>query len=153
VSRFFPKSLDPVLERYRLASRHAYFHKSAAFLNWKFLDNSHYQTTGYQVIAGDRLCGYCVTYDTDGERKILDILVEGDDPELFGKALSHLAWLASEDGVRRLVIYATPDAWYEPHLRKMVFIKRWEIDFITRCFNDAVPQSGWVVHCGDFDMF
>ncbi|ABB32251.1 hypothetical protein GeomeDRAFT_1548 [Geobacter metallireducens RCH3] len=153
VSRFSPEQLDPVLERYRRASKHAYFHKTAAFLNWKFLGNLHYQTTGYQIMAGDRVCGYCVTYDTGSERKILDIIVEGDDPELFRKAISHLARLASEQGIQRLVIYATPDAWYEPLLRKMVFLKRWDIDFLTHAFTDNLPDKGWVVHCGDFDMF
>jgi len=153
VSRFSLELLDPVLERYRLASRHAYFHKTAAFLNWKFLGNLHYKTNGYLIFSGDHLCGYCITYDTGGERKILDILVEGDNPDLFRKTISHLARQAREQCIRRLVIYATPDAWYEPLLRKMAFFKRWEIDFLTHAFSENIPQSGWVVHCGDFDMF
>lgn len=153
VPRFSSELLDPLIEFYRLATPHAYFHKSAAFLNWKYLDNRHYQTTGYLILAGDRLCGYCVTYDNGVERKILDILVEGDSPELFCKTISHLSLLASEQGLQRLVIYATPDAWYEPLLRKLIFLKRWEIDFITRNFTEELSQAGWVVHCGDFDMF
>lgn len=150
----FPSNLiDPLIENYRLKSKSAFFHKTASFLNWKFLNNKHYRTKGYILYLKDKACGYCITYDTENEKRILDILVEDENPEIFLKTISTLSTIAKEQGITRLVIHSTDTAWYKPILKKLLFIKRMEYDFITNIFNNHLPQTGWVVHCGDFDFF
>lgn len=153
VSNFPSKILMPLIEKYRLTSPHVYFYKSSDFLNWKFLNNVHYQTNGYLITSGGFVYGYCVTYNAGIECNVLDILVDENNPELFIKTILSLSHIAKEQGMQRIVIYATPDAWYKPLLSRMVFIKRGEVDFITRFFNKDLPQSGWIVHRGDFDIF
>lgn len=150
---FDPDRLDPVIERYRLAAKHSYFHKTAAFLNWKFLRNSHYKISGYYLMASDRLLGYCLTYDTGIERRIIDLLIENDDRRVMAATLATLSDMTRDDGLARLVIHATPGCWYEKILRRHFFIRRWDFDFIARTMEGDLPVGPWIIHSGDFDMF
>jgi hypothetical protein len=108
---------------------------------------------GYYIVDDNQVSGYCATYDEGIERKIVDMLVENDDIRIFEKAVSSLAYLSKKDGIQRLVTYATPGSWYESALKKHFFIKRWDFDFITRTFDKPLPNSDWVIHIGDFDIF
>jgi hypothetical protein len=152
-SRFEAEKLDPLLERHCQVSPHAYFHKTADFLNWKFLANSHYPARGYYLLHRGELAGYCVTYDDGSEKKILDFIIADNDRSLCATMFSSLAQLAREQGLRRLVVYATPGCWYEGILRRQIFLKRWEIDFLTHAFDREVVEGPWVIHIGDFDMY
>ena len=153
VSEFEPSVLDPVLERHLKNSSYSYFHKTSTFLNWKYLNNKHYKVTGYYILDDDQVYGYCTTCDEGIEKKIVDILVKNDDIRIFEKAVSSLAHVSKEQGLKRLVLYATPDCWYEKCLKKLFFIKRWDFDFITRTFDKSLPNSKWIIHVGDFDIF
>ena len=148
-----PAILDPVIEGCRAISGFTFFYKTSAFLNWKFLRNTHYRIDGYYLMSGERVRGYCLTYDTPKERRIIDILVEDNDPVLFGKALSTLSHMTRKDGLSRLAIYAVPGCWYEKTLKRHFFFRRWELDFIARSMGDEPPDGDWVIHMGDFDMF
>ena len=150
---FDPEVLDPFLERYLGGARDAYFYKTTAFLNWKFLSNRHYKVRGYYIKYRDRISGYCATYDDGFERKVADILIENNDITIYEQTLSQLSHCAGLEGKRRLVFYATPDCWYEKTLRKHCFIRRWDFDFITRTYDTVLPGPQWVIHVGDFDMF
>lgn len=153
VSKFNPVLLDPLLERYLRESRDFYFYKTSVFLNWKFLNNKHYKVKGYYIKYKDKICGYCATYDDGFERKIVDLLVEKNDVTTFDKTISFLSYYSRLDGMRRLVMYATPNCWYEENLRKHFFIQRWDFDFITHTFDKTLSSSDWVIHIGDFDIF
>ncbi len=153
VTEFDPAVLDPFLDRYLCNSNHCYFHKTSAFLNWKFLNNKHYDVTGYYILCKDDISGYCVTYNDGIEKKIIDILIEKNDTRVFEKTISYLVHLSRKQGMRQLVIYATPKCWYERALRRRFFIRRWDFDFITRTFAKTLPSSDWVIHIGDFDIF
>lgn len=153
VTEFNPAILDPVLERYLNDSNYCYFYKTSAFLNWKFLNNKHYDVNGYYVLYKDKICGYCVTYDDGIEKKIVDILIEKNNIKIFKKTISCLSYLSRKQGIRRLVIYATPNCWYEKALRRYFFIRRWDFDFITFTYGKPLPNSDWVIHIGDFDIF
>ena len=153
VPEFEPSVLDPVIEEHLNHSDRTYFYKTADFLNWKFLQNKHYQVTGYYILYKDNLCGYCATYDHGIERKIVDFLIAGNDVKVFEKTISYLSYLSRKRGMERLVIYATPSCWYERALKRHFFIRRWDFDFITRTFETALPNSDWIIHVGDFDIF
>lgn len=145
--------LDPLIDEYRAQATCSYFFKTAAFLNWKYLANSHYPARGYYLRHGKELVGYCVTYDDGIEKKVLDFLVMHDDTAIFTAMISHLAWLSRSHGLRRLVLYGTPGCWYEDILKKQFFFKRWDIDFLTHAFNEKILSSDWIIQIGDFDMY
>ncbi|NMC73252.1 MAG: GNAT family N-acetyltransferase [Geobacteraceae bacterium] len=150
---FDPSLLDPVIERCREGSRYTCFHKTSSFLNWKFLRNSHYRIRGYYVMAGDRLSGYCLTYDCGIERRVIDLRIEGDDSVTMDKTLATLTSMTRQDGLSRLVIHAVPGCWYEKALKRHVFIRRWEYECIARPLGETLPRGDWVIQPGDFDMF
>jgi hypothetical protein len=153
VDEFEPDVLDPALGRHMDNSDYMYFHKTAAFLNWKFLSNKRYDVAGYYILYEDKVKGYCAVYNDGIEKKIVDIQIEDNNIEVFEKTISSLSYLAGKEGIRRLVIYATPNCWYEKALKRHLFIRRWDFDFITRTFNEKLPDAGWVIHVGDFDIF
>lgn len=153
VVNFSSELIDPLIENYRLISKNAFFYKPASFLNWKFLNNKHFRTTGYILYLNNKAVGYCITYDINNEKRILDILVEDENPEIFRKTISTLSTIAKGQGITCLVIHSTDTAWYKPILKRLLFIKTMEYDFITKIFNKNFPQTGWVLHCGDFDTF
>ena len=153
VTEFESTVLDPLIERHLVDSNETFFYKTSAFLNWKYVSNKHYKTTAYYIIKDNQVVGFCVTCDEGTEKKIVAILVEHNDIRLFESAVSSLAYLSNKQGMQRLVIYATPGCWYERCLKKLFFIKRWNFDFITRTFDKSLPNSSWVIHIGDFDIF
>jgi hypothetical protein len=152
VTEFEPSTLDPILQEHVQTSNHFYIHKTSEFLNWKFLNNKQYNLTGYYILYKGKVCGYCVTYDDELEKKIVDILIEENNIEIFEKIISNLGYLSRRKGMRRLVIFATPNCWYERALRRHFFIQRWEFDFIIRTFDTTLPSSDWIIHIGDFDI-
>ena len=152
VTQFDPDILNPITDHYLKASDRLYFYKTADFLNWKFLNNKHYAVTGYHVLYNGTIIGYCTTYNDGIEKKILDIQLKKNDVKWFEKTISTLAYLSRKEGLRRLVIYATPGCWYEKALKRHFFIRRWDFDFITREFK-SLPDKGWIIHIGDLDVF
>jgi hypothetical protein len=153
VVRFQSHVLDAILERYLDKSAHFYFHKTTGFLNWKFLDNRHYRVNGYYIWHKGTVVGYCVTYDHDRERRVLDILIDDNDIKLYEKVISYLSYMSRKDGIKRLAIYSTPNSWYEKALKRHFFLFRWDFDFITRTFRKPLPCKDWIIHIGDFDIF
>ena len=153
VKEFDPKILDEILINHAKTAKYSYFYKNCEFLNWKYLDNKHYKTTGYLIKAKGVSRGYIVTFDDDIETKIIDFLIDNDDVELFGKAISSLAYIASKKGKKRLMIYVTPNCWYLKALKTQMFIYRWEVDFITALLNNVAIRSDWVIQIGDHDIF
>ena len=153
VTEFEPAILDPLLDEHVNNSDSFYFHKTSEFLNWKFLNNEHYDVNGYYILYNDKIRGYCATWNDGIEKKIVDILIEKNDIKIFEKTLSAMSHLSRKQGMKRLVIYATPNCWYESAIRRHFFIRRWEFDFITRTFDKTLPSSDWVIHIGDFDIF
>lgn len=153
VAEFNPSVMDPALKQYVNDSNRFYFYKTSEFLNWKFLNNKHYDVAGYYILYNDKVCGYCATWNDGIEKKIVDILIEKNNIKIFEKTLSSLSYLSRKHGMRRLVIYATPNCWYERALRRHFFIRRWDFDFVTRTFAKTLPSADWVIHIGDFDIF
>lgn len=153
VNEFDPGALNEILDAYAKHSKALYFHKTAAFLNWRYLRNAHYKTIGFYILRNDRVCGYCVAWDQGAERKIVDILVEGNDVGVFEAAIGLLASSARRRGMRRLVLYATPGCWYEPTIKRLLFFRRWEFDYIIRSFREDTDKDNWLIHIGDFDVF
>jgi hypothetical protein len=153
VDQFDPSLLNPLLERYLERATHSYFYKSAEYLNWKFLRNSHYAVKGFYVRHSGKIRGYCLTYDDGTERKLLDFIIDSDDADIFTMMLDTLAWQARKDDKQRLVAFATPGCWYESLLKRRLFIKRWDFDFIIHNFASQESGEQWVAHAGDFDMF
>jgi hypothetical protein len=153
IGEFEQDVIDPIIERYHKSSDHFYFYKTSEFLNWKFLNNKRYNMQGYYIVYKNQIAGYCVTYDDDIERKIVDILVEKNNVEIFEKTVAYLALITKKQGLKRLSIYATPDCWYEKALKRQIFIRRWDFDFITRALSKKLPDAKWVIHIGDLDVF
>ena len=153
VDEFEPDILDPALGQHLDNSDYLYFHKTSTFLNWKFLSNKRYDVTGYYILYEDKVKGYCATYNNGIEKKIVDIQIEDNNIKVFEKTIASLSYLARKEGMRRIVIYATPNCWYEKALKRHLFIRRWDFDFIIRTFNEKLPDAGWVIHVGDFDIF
>jgi hypothetical protein len=153
VEKFLPEEVDKMLEDYRLWCKDAYFPKTSAFLNWKFLENKHYNIVGYMILSEGRPCGYIITYDEDKERRVLDFVVEKNDPEIFRKAFSTLNKLTAQQKISTVTVTATPNAWYRPLLSKMAFFNRQKIDLITLDESNAIPDSAWIVNIGDLDVF
>lgn len=151
--RFDSDILKPVIDIHLQNVPYCYFYKTPEFLNWKFLGNQHYHVKGYYILSRGVCSGYCVTYDAGMERKIVDFMVDKDDAGLFIKVLSALSNKARKEGMKRLVVHATPGCWYEGSLKRYAFIPRWEYDFITRSLSEQMPSAGWVVQIGDFDIF
>jgi hypothetical protein len=153
VNEFDAVVLDPLLDEYMRTSDHFYFRKTSEFLNWKFLNNRHYDVSGYYIVKNGTIRGYCTTMNDGIEKKIIDILVERNDKKIFETTISSLSHLSRKQGLRRLVVYATPNCWYEKALKRHLFIRRWEFDFITLAFSKTLPRKDWVIHIGDFDIF
>jgi len=153
VEKFDPTVLDPVLEQVLKESRRLYVYKTSAFLNWRFLENNRYAIRGYNIWVDQELCGYCVTYDEGRERKILDLVLLNEEAGLFEKVINTLSYLCAREGIRRLMMYATPGCWYEHALRRRLFFKRWDFDFIIRKMTDEFPDGEWLLQIGDFDVF
>ncbi len=152
-SQFESHILDPIINSCLANSTYRFFFKTSAFLNWKFLNNRHFDVTGYYVVRNGRVCGYCTTHRSGSENKVVDIVVENDDIQIFEKTLSCLSHLTRNHGMNRLVIYATPGCWYERALKRHFFFRRWEFDFITHTYSKAIPDANWIIHIGDFDIF
>lgn len=152
VTQFDPKVLNEILENHLEFSKYSYFHKTAEFINWKFLNNKHYELKGYVIEYQGVVRGYVVTYDDGIELKIADFVIEHDDTKVFGMAISALAYIGSKREKKRLVIYATPNCWYLDTLKKQMFIRRWDLDFITASLNKEPNSQNWIVQIGDFDI-
>jgi hypothetical protein len=153
VSEFDPEILGEIIGNHSKCSKYSYFYKTAEFLNWKFLRNQHYNLRGYLIVLKGVVSGYVITYEDGIELKIADFLIQNDDSNVFEKTISFLCYIGSKKGKTRLVIYATPDCWYMQVLKKQIFIKRWNFDFITANLNKAPIGNQWVIQIGDFDIF
>jgi len=153
VNKFDPIILDKIISNHLEFSKYSYFHKTAEFLNWKFLNNKHYELKGYVIEYQGNARGYLVTYDDGMELKIADFLIDRDDTNLFGMAISALAYIGLKRGKKRIVIYATPNCWYRETLKKQMFIRRWDLDFITASLNNKPISGNWIIQIGDFDIF
>jgi hypothetical protein len=153
VTQFDPAVLAPLLERQIGNSNYCYFCKTSEFLNWKFLNSKYYDVQGYYILRDGKVQGYCATWNHGIEKKVVDILIAGDQIGLFDKTISGLSYISRKQGIKRLVIYATQNCWYEKALKRHFFIRRWDFDFITRTFDKTLPSSEWVIHIGDFDIF
>ena len=152
-TEFEPDVLRAVVDEYASQSKDLYFYKTPEFLNWRYLRNKHYETTGYYIVRNDHVCGYCITYDEGSERKIVDMLVRSNDARVFESSIGWLACSARERGMRRLIMYATPGCWYESTLKRLLFIFRWDFDYIIRNSNKDMESGNWLIHIGDFDIF
>jgi hypothetical protein len=152
VNQFDPKVLNEILENHLEFSRYCYFHKTAEFINWKFLNNKHYELKGYVIQYQGAVRGYVVTYDNGIELKIADFVIDRDDTNVFRMMISALAYMGSKRGKKRLVIYATPNCWYLETLNKQMFIRRWDLDFITASLNKEPNSQNWIIQIGDFDI-
>ncbi|MFC1863336.1 GNAT family N-acetyltransferase [Thermodesulfobacteriota bacterium] len=153
VCEFDPGLLDPILEQQVHDSSCLYFHKTSKFLNWKYLNNKYYRVRGYYIRDNGKICGYCTTYDEGIEKKIVDILIEKNNRNIFKKVVSSVSHIARKQGLRRVVIHSTPGCWYEKTLQKLFFIKRWDYDFIIRPLNKKLQSNDWIISIGDFDIF
>lgn len=152
VREFDPRALDEVLENHLKSSTYCYFHKTAEFLNWKFLKNKYYELKGYVIEYQGTVRGYLVTYDDGTELKIGDFVIDRDDTTIFSMTISALAYMGSKKGRKHLVVYATPQCWYLNPLKKQMFIRRWDLDFITASLNRKPTSERWIIQIGDFDI-
>ncbi len=150
--KFEPEILDEIIHHHRKESQYAYFHKTAEYLQWRFLENTYYKPEGYIIQYKDAIRGYVVTLKDKGELKVADFLIAGDDPDIFLRAIMSLAHMGSKQGLKRLVMYANPNCWYLGTLKKLIFIKRWTIDFIAVSLNGKSLPDKWVINMGDFDV-
>lgn len=153
VKRFDPEILNEILTDHTKTAKYSYFFKSCEFLNWKYLDNKHYETAGYLIKDKGITRGYIVTFDQGIETKIVDFLIDKDEVGVFERTISSLAHIAAKKNKKRLVIYATPNCWYLKVLKRQMFIYRWEFDFITALLNKVSIYPDWVIQIGDFDIF
>jgi len=153
VQELDPNILNRIAEEHKNGSKYAYFYKTAEFLNWKFLRNTHYRLRGYLIAYKGAVRGYVITYEDGIELKVIDFLIDQDDRELFEKLISTLSYIGSKKGNKRLVICATPTCWYLASLKKYYFIYRWNYDFITANLNGVPLNQDWVIQMGDFDIF
>jgi hypothetical protein len=153
VKKFDPGALNEILVNHTKTAKYSYFFNSCEFLNWKFLNNKHYDTVGYLIEDKGATRGYVVTFDDGIETKIVDFLIDNDDVELFERTIRSLSYMASRKGKKRLMIYATSNCWYLKALKKQMFIYRWEFDFITALLSKVPISPDWVIQIGDFDIF
>lgn len=153
VDRFNPEVLGPVIEQVLEESKRFYVYKTSAFLNWRFLENKRYDIRGYNISVGGEVCGYCVTCDEGEEKKVLDLVVRSEDTRVCEKVIDTLTYLCRKEGIRRLMMYATPGCWYEDALKRRLFFKRWDFDFIVRRMSEGHPRGEWLIQIGDFDVF
>jgi hypothetical protein len=144
--------LNEIIQNHQKESHCAYFHKTTEYLQWRFLENTFYKFEGYMIKDKDALQGYVITLRDKGELKVIDFLVAGDDPDIFLKTIMSLAHMGSKQGLKRLAMYATPNCWYLGTLKKLVFLKRWTIDFIAASLNEQKLPYNWVINMGDFDV-
>jgi hypothetical protein len=152
-TQFDSSELEPLLDRYLDKSEHYYFHKTTQFINWKLLNNKRYDVIGYYILKNEELCGYCATCDNGTERRVVDLLIADDNTNIFNKTISTLAYFARKQGMKGLIIYATPNCWYEKYLRRQLFIRTWDFDFIVRNLSKRLPTTNWIIQIGDFDIF
>jgi len=149
---FEPGLLDSIINDHVAHTKYSRFHKSAAFLNWKFLQNSFYQCKGYYIESRGRVCGYVVVCEDADQLKIADFLIEHDDTEIFEAMVQTLACTGAANKHKRLVIYATPGCWYVWSLRKHFFFRRWSFEYIAAVIGQKNIDPNWVVQMGDFDI-
>ena len=153
VKVFDPKILNSILNNHITIANYSYFYKTTEFLNWKYFGNKHYDLAEYLIEDKGATRGYLVTFDDGIETKIVDFLIDKDDVEIFERTIRSLSYMASRNGKKRLVIYATPNCWYLKVLKRQMFIYRWEFDFITALLNKNSIHPDWVIQIGDFDIF
>lgn len=153
VKKYDKEVLDDILVEHAKKVKYSYFFKNCEFLNWKFLFNKHYKTTGYLIEDKNKVRGYIVTFDDGIETKIIDFVIDNDDIGLLEKVIGSLAYISSKKGKKRLVVYATPNCWYLKSLKKQMFIYRWEVDFITALLKNVSISPNWVIQIGDHDIF
>jgi hypothetical protein len=144
--------LDEIIRNHLKQADYPYFHKTTEYLQWRFLDNTFYKCEGYMIRDKDALRGYVITLRDKNEMKVIDFLITDDDQDIFLRAIMSLAHMGSKQGLKRLVMYATPNCWYLGTLKKLVFLKRWTIDFIAALLNGESLPDNWVINMGDFDV-
>lgn len=152
VDQFASEPLDKIILNHLKKADYPYFYKTPDYLQWRFLNNSSFNCEGYLIEDKDAIRGYVVTLEDRAELKVMDFLIDEDNPDIFLKTIMSLAYLGSKQGLRRLVMYATPGSWYLGILKKIVFIKRWTIDCIAVALNHQQLPDNWVIHMGDFDV-
>ena len=150
--RFGSELLDEIIQNHQKESHYAYFHKTTEYLQWRFIENTFCKFEAYIIQDKDAIRGYVVTFKDKGELKVVDFLIADDDPDIFLRAIMSLAHMGSKQGLKRLVIYASPGSWYLGTLKKLFFIKRWTIDFIAASLNGKSLPDNWVINMGDFDV-
>ncbi len=150
--KFESELLDEIIQNHRKGSDYAYFHKTMEYLQWRFIENTFYKFERYIIQDKDGVRGYVIILVDKGELKVADFLVADDDPDIFLRTIMSLAHMGSKQGLKRLVMYATPNCWYLGTLKKLFFIKRWTIDFIAASLNGKNLPHNWVINIGDFDV-
>jgi hypothetical protein len=150
--KFKSELLDEIIDNHRQKSQYTYFHKTTEYLQWRFMKNTFYRFEGYIIQYKNDIRGYLVTFRDRGELKVADFLISDDDPDMFLRAMLSLVRMGSEQGLKRLVIYAAPNCWYLGTLKKLFFFKRWTVDFIAVSLNGKRLPDNWVINMGDFDV-
>lgn len=153
VNQFDSNLLDPLLLCYFQQSQNSYFYKTTEFLNWKYINNTHYPVRAYCIYHYDNLSGYCITFNANNKLKILDLLIANNDRVILQKTLSSLAYIAKRQGMSVLTIWASRGCWYEQILKKLLFIERDQFDILIHDLSKNRLNSDWVIHAGDFDNF
>jgi len=153
VDEFDPGILKSIIDRHFEKASYGYFVKTVEFINWKYLENQYYLLKGFLIQDHGITRGFVVTHDDGAELKIIDFLIENDDTSVFEKTINALAYTGSRNGKKRLVIYATPDCWYLKSLKKQLFFRRWDFDFLTISLKGTPMPDCWVLQVGDFDIF
>lgn len=144
--------LDVIIHNHQKQADYTYFYKTMEYLQWRFMDNTFYKFDGYMIKDKDVFRGYVITLRDKNELKVIDFLIAGDDPDIFLRTIMNLAHMGSKQGLKRLVIYASSHCWYLGTLKKLVFMKRWTIDFIAALLNGKSLPDNWVINMGDFDV-
>jgi hypothetical protein len=144
--------LNEIIHNHQKESDYPYFYKTPEYLQWRFLDNTFFKCEGYVIQDKETIRGYVIILKDKGELKVIDFLIADDDPDIFLRASMSLAHMGSKQGLKRLVMYATPNCWYLGTLKKLVFIKRWTIDFIAASLISRRLPDNWLINMGDFDV-
>ena len=152
VAKFESEPLNQTIRDHLKKADYTYFYKTPEYLQWRFLDNTFFKCEGYLIEDKGDIQGYVVTLQNKGELKVIDFLIAEDDTEIFRRAMMNLAHIGSKEGLKRLVIYATPNCWYLGILKKLIFIKRWTIDCIAASLNGQKLPDKWLINMGDFDV-
>jgi hypothetical protein len=152
IEQFESEPLNQIIRNHLKKADYSYFYKTPEYLQWRFLDNTFFKCEGYVIQDKETIRGYVIILKDKGELKVIDFLIAGDDPDIFLKTIMSLAHMGSKQGLKRLVMYATPGCWYLSTLKKLIFIKRWTIDFIAAPLNEKSLPHNWVINMGDFDV-